>query len=175
MNIKCWESNNESIYIPLECPNCENQVSVSGKIHEGRMELDPCPSCGFEFESIIKPKGEIDGTIEQGVLLSIVKAKITWDNTPIAEEATLSTGDCSNFLEALLLIVEQSVRLYATDQYNPMYFKMMLLYHLIGILNAEQLRMVANTIGKILAKENEKDGVDKETIINVLKSELPKI
>jgi len=117
MRVNHWDNGKSEIYcsIPVEFPNCEQQVSVTGYLEEGKMRLEPCPSCGTELSLEVLFQDKEESTNSQSAPKQyIARAVVNWFYAGGAvQQQSVVLGDTPNIYTLLLNVLNNGVLFYA--------------------------------------------------------------
>lgn len=105
------------LYLQVLCPNCEEQVSITGRMEEGAIIMEDCPLCGSPFVVEVKA-GDLGEADEQTI--KVASAEVTWHleggNFPLC---TMHVRPDTDVATVLVAAVSSGVSFFGGGPFNP--------------------------------------------------------
>ena len=114
--IKNWDNDRKEVFrgIPVACPICEAEVSITGYLEDGELRLEDCPSCGRPFSLVV-----IDTELDEAPqpIQFLAKATVIWflDGGAIPQ-ASATIGPTTNVLDLLSTVLNNGIQFYKPGQ-----------------------------------------------------------
>ena len=112
--VKNWNNGKKEIFrgIPVVCPNCEEQIAVTGYLEEGELRVEPCPKCERPFSLEVRDAGQED-VQEASPPQFMAKAAVNWFlDGGMIPQASAVIGPTSNLLVLIANVINNGVMFY---------------------------------------------------------------
>ncbi len=159
MSVKIWNNGKSEIYrsMPVECPNCEAQVQLTGYLEEGELRLEPCPQCEMPFILEVKVAGAEEVPASEQVKYQ-AKAMVTWflDKGAIPQ-ASAVIGPTGNVLSLLANVIHNGVMFFApgkSEQLHATLAQFMIENFVGDDARSDIIRKMQETFDQRLAPDN---------------------
>ena len=112
--IKNWNNGKNEMFrgIPVVCPNCKEQVAVTGYLEEGELRLESCPKCEEPFSLEVRRAAQ-EEVQEAPPPALLAKAAVNWFlEGAMLPQVSAVVGPTSNMLVLMANVINTAVMFY---------------------------------------------------------------